>query len=41
MGFGVWPLFADFQFDAAATLPFLRKDDIERIDAEAIWNALS
>ena len=41
LGFGVWPLFADARFDGPAAAPFIRKEDVERIDAEAIWNALS
>lgn len=41
VGFGVWPLFADYRFDAGAPLPFLRKEDVERIDPETTWNALS
>ncbi len=41
VGFGVWPLFADPRFDGLVTAPFIRWDDLERIDPEAIWNALS
>lgn len=40
-GFGVWPLFADGRFDGPLAVPFLRAEDIERIDAEAVWNALT
>lgn len=40
-GFGVWPLFADGRFDGPVAMPFLRMEDIERINAEALWNALS
>jgi o-succinylbenzoate synthase len=39
LGFGVWPLFADPRFDGPAAAPFLRIEDIERIDPEALWNA--
>lgn len=41
LGFGVWPLFADARFDGPAAAPFVRGEDLERIDAEAAWNALS
>lgn len=40
-GFGVWPLFADGRFDGPTAMPFIRREDVERIDAEAAWNALS
>jgi O-succinylbenzoate synthase len=40
LGFGVWPLFADSQFDGPAGVAFLRSDDIARVNAEAVWNAL-
>lgn len=41
LGYGVWPLFADRRFDAPGSGPFLYRADVERIDPEAIWNALS
>lgn len=41
MGMGVWPLFADARFDGPAAAPFVRRQDVERINAEAVWNALS
>jgi O-succinylbenzoate synthase len=41
LGFGVWPLFTDARFDGPALAPFLRADDVEKIKAEAAWNALS
>jgi O-succinylbenzoate synthase len=41
LGFGVWPLFAEARFDGPAAAAFLRWEDVERIDAEAVWNALS
>jgi O-succinylbenzoate synthase len=41
LGFGVWPLFADARFDGPALAPFLRAADVERINGEAAWNALS
>lgn len=41
LGFGVWPLFADGRFDGPAAAPFVRREDVERIDVEALWNELS
>ena len=41
LGFGVWPLFADARFDGPTLAPFLRAEDVERINVEAAWNALS
>ena len=41
LGFGVWPLFADARFDGPFAAPFVRKEDVDRLDAEAVWNALS
>jgi O-succinylbenzoate synthase len=41
LGFGVWPLFTDARFDGPALAPFLRAEDVERINVEATWNALS
>ena len=41
VGFGVWPLFADARFDGPAAAPFVRCEDVERIDVEALWSALS
>ncbi|MBS0633173.1 MAG: o-succinylbenzoate synthase [Verrucomicrobia bacterium] len=41
LGFGVWPLFQDARFDGPATGPFLYAQDVERINPEALWNALS
>jgi o-succinylbenzoate synthase len=39
LGFGVWPLFADPRFDGPAALPFLRIEEVDRIDPQALWNA--
>ncbi len=39
LGFGVWPLFSDPAFDGPHAIPFLRIEDIERIEPEALWNA--
>ncbi len=41
LGFGVWPLFVDGRMDGPAAAPFVRWEDMERINPEAIWNALS
>lgn len=41
LGFGVWPLFADARHDGPVLAPFLRWEDVQRIDAEAVWNALN
>lgn len=40
IGFGVWPLFTDARFDGPYSTPFLSRSDVERINPEAIWNAL-
>jgi o-succinylbenzoate synthase len=41
LGFGVWPLFSDPTFDGPAAAPFIRVEDVDRIDPEALWNAAS
>ena len=41
LGFGVWPLFADGRFDGPYAGPFLHWEEVERINPEAVWNALS
>ena len=41
LGFGVWPLFAEAQFDGPYTTPFLSRAEVERIDPENVWNALT
>jgi O-succinylbenzoate synthase len=41
LGFGVWPLFANSRFDGPAAAPFLRHEDVERMNSEALWNAVS
>ena len=41
LGFGVWPLFRDARFDGPAAAPFIRTEDVARLDPEAVWNALS
>lgn len=41
LGFGVWPLFTDARFDGPALAPFVRWEDVGRMNSEAAWNALS
>jgi O-succinylbenzoate synthase len=41
LGFGVAPLFADSRFDGPVVAPFLYREDVERLNPEAVWNALS
>ena len=41
LGFGVWPLFQERRFDGPISAPFLRSEDVEQINVEAAWNALS
>lgn len=41
LGFGVWPLFSDARFDGPYLAPFIRWEDVQRINPEALWNALS
>jgi O-succinylbenzoate synthase len=41
LGFGVWPLFTDARFNGPYVAPFLRVEDVERINTEAVWTALS
>jgi O-succinylbenzoate synthase len=40
LGFGVWPLFADARFDGPFAAPFLHAEEVERLNPEAVWNAL-
>ena len=40
LGFGVWPLFTDARCDGPAAAPFIRAADVERLNPEAVWNAL-
>lgn len=41
LGFGVWPLFEDTRFNGPTAQPFLRWRDVQRIDPESLWNALT
>ncbi len=40
LGFGVWPLFGDHTMNGPAAAPFLRWDDVKRIEEAATWTAL-
>lgn len=40
LGFGVWPLFADARCDGPAAAPFVRAEDVRKLNPEAVWNAL-
>ncbi len=41
LGFGVWPLFGDAVFNGPFAAPFFRVEDVERLNSEAVWNALT
>lgn len=41
LGFGVGPLFVDARFDGLGCAPFIRCEDVTRMDLEAAWNALN
>ena len=41
LGFGVTPLFADRRFDGLPAAPSISWDDVEAMNPEAVWNALS
>lgn len=41
LGFGVRPLFVDARCDGPMAVPFVRREDVERLNAEAVWNAVS
>lgn len=41
LGFGVWPLFEDARFDGPHSAPFLHREEVDRLNPETIWNALS
>lgn len=41
LGYGVWPLFVDTRCDGPMAVPFVRREDVERLNAEAVWNAVS
>ena len=41
LGFGVWPLFEDARFDGPHLAPFISPGEVDRINPEALWNALT
>lgn len=41
LGFGVWPLFADPRLDGPTAAPQVRRQDVERLDPDLVWTALS
>jgi o-succinylbenzoate synthase len=41
LGFGVGPLFQDVRFEGLPTAAFWRRSDVERLDPEVAWTALS
>lgn len=41
LGVGVWPIFSDHRFDGPVAAPFVRVEDIQKIDTSAVWNALN
>lgn len=41
LGFGVWPLFAEAKADLPQAGAFVRAEDVERTNPEALWNATS
>lgn len=41
LGFGVGPLFKERALNGPAPAPFLRREDVERINGEAAWNAVN
>jgi O-succinylbenzoate synthase len=41
LGFGVWPLYANGVLDGPFGAPFFRAEDVERLNGEAVWNALT
>ena len=41
LGFGVYPLFGDKILDGPFGAPFFRAEDVERLNEEAVWNALT
>ena len=40
IGFGVWPLFADLRLNGPSLAPFIRREDVERLDPAAAWASL-
>jgi O-succinylbenzoate synthase len=40
IGFGVWPLFEDMRLNGPTLAPFIRREDVERIDVNLAWETL-
>lgn len=40
LGFGVYPLYQDGRFDGPSAAPFVRREDVARLNPEDAWNAL-
>lgn len=41
LGFGVWPLYSDPRYNGPMAVPFIRAGDLDHLDPEAVWTALS
>ena len=41
LGYGVWPLFGEDAANAPWSSPFVRSEEVDGINAEALWNALN
>ena len=41
LGFGVWPLYSESDYDGPFAGPFFRVEDVDRLKPEAVWNALN
>src|SRR5690606_38203420 len=40
LGTGVWPLFQERCANGPVAMPFVRREEVEALDPEAVWNAL-
>jgi len=41
LGFGVWPLYSEPCYNGPMAAPFIRAGDLDYLDPEAVWSALS
>jgi len=41
LGFGVWPLYQNNDYDGPFAAPFFKAEDVERLNPETLWNALN
>ena len=41
LGFGIWPLFEDSRLDGPRLAPFIRREDLDTLRPDEVWNALS